>query len=69
MSNMLDAMGLCIPYGRADSQYQTQFEPATGTIWGYFNPRGVWNLDRIPHDAREIFRRVIDECSVTDKAA
>lgn len=38
MSNMRDAMGLCIPYGKANSQYQTQFEPATGTIWGYFNP-------------------------------
>jgi DSF synthase len=41
MSNMNDAMGLCVPYGRATSQYETQFEPATGTIWGYFNPRGT----------------------------
>jgi DSF synthase len=41
MSNMRDAMGLCVPYGRANSQYETQFEPATGTIWGYFNPRGT----------------------------
>jgi DSF synthase len=32
-------VGLCIPYGRAGSQYETQFEPATGTLWGYFNPR------------------------------
>jgi DSF synthase len=39
MSNMQDAMGLCVPYGKADSQYETRFEPATGTIWGYFNPR------------------------------
>lgn len=41
MSNMRDAMGLCIPYGKASSQYQTEFEPASGTIWGYFNPRGT----------------------------
>ena len=41
MSNMRDAVGLCIPYGKTNSQYQTEFEPATGTIWGYFNPRGT----------------------------
>ena len=41
MSNMHDAVGLCIPYGKRNSQYQTEFEPATGTIWGYFNPRGA----------------------------
>lgn len=39
MSNLRDAMGICIPYGNANSQYETEFEPATGTIWGYFNPR------------------------------
>src|SRR5207247_1681527 len=41
MSNMCDAVGLCIPYGKANSQYETEFEPATGTIWGYFKPRGT----------------------------
>jgi DSF synthase len=41
MSNMRDAVGLCVPYGKANSQYQTEFEPATSTIWGYFNPRGT----------------------------
>jgi len=41
MSNMRDAVGLCLPYSKANSQYETQFEPATGTIWGYFNPRGT----------------------------
>ena len=41
MSNMRDAVGLCLPYGKANSQYETEFEPATGTIWGYFNPRGT----------------------------
>ena len=39
MSNLRDTMGLCIPYGKANSQYQTEFEPATGTLWGYFNPK------------------------------
>jgi DSF synthase len=38
MSNMRDAMGLCLRYGKANSQYETEFEPATGTVWGYFNP-------------------------------
>jgi len=41
MSNLCDAVGLCIPYGKANSQYETEFEPATGTIWGYFKPRGT----------------------------
>src|SRR5687767_1113265 len=39
MSNLRDAMGLCLPYGKSNSQYQTEFEPATGTVWGYFNPK------------------------------
>ena len=38
MSNLRDAMGLCLPYGKANSQFQTEFEPATGTLWGWFNP-------------------------------
>jgi DSF synthase len=41
MSNMRDTVGLCVPYGKANSQYQTEFEPATATTWGYFNPRGT----------------------------
>ena len=39
MSNMRDAVGLCLPYGKASSQYETEFEPATSTVWGYFNPK------------------------------
>lgn len=31
-------VGLCIPYGKPGSHYETEFEPATGTLWGYFNP-------------------------------
>src|SRR5579859_3987783 len=41
MSNLCDAIGLRMTYSKAESQYQTEFEPATGTIWGYFNPRGT----------------------------
>ena len=41
MSNLRDAMGLCVPYGKPNTQYETEFEPAIGTIWGYFNPRGT----------------------------
>jgi DSF synthase len=41
MSNLRDAVGLCVPYGKGNSQYDTEFEPATATIWGYFNPRGT----------------------------
>ena len=41
MSNMSDAVGLRLPYGKANSQFETAFEPATGTIWGYMKPRGT----------------------------
>jgi DSF synthase len=41
MSNMRDAVGLCIPYGRPNSQYETQYEPALSTLWGHFRPRGT----------------------------
>jgi DSF synthase len=27
-------------YGQPGSQFQTEFEPASGTLWGYFNPSG-----------------------------
>jgi DSF synthase len=41
MSNLRDAMGLCLPYGRANSQYETQYEPALGAVCGHFRPRGT----------------------------
>lgn len=41
MSNMSDVFGPRLPYGKINSQYQTEFEPATGTVWGYFNPKGT----------------------------
>ena len=41
MSNMCDVLGLRVPYGKAASQYLTEFDPATRTVWGYFNPKGT----------------------------
>ena len=38
MSNLLDTVGLRIPYGNA-TNFHTEFEPASGTIWGYMNPK------------------------------
>ena len=38
MSNMRDAVGLCLPYGKTNSQYETEFEPATNTRLGLFQP-------------------------------
>jgi len=40
MSNMNDAVGLRIPYGNENGQFQTEFEPASGTLWGWMNPKG-----------------------------
>ena len=41
MSNLLDACGLRIPHSRPGSQYQSEFEPASHTLWTRFNPRGT----------------------------
>jgi DSF synthase len=41
MSNMHDAVGLCIPCSNPGSPYESAFEPAIGTLWTYFNPKGV----------------------------
>ena len=41
MSNMRDAVGLCMPYGEANGPYQTEFEPALGAVWASFNPQGI----------------------------
>jgi DSF synthase len=54
MSNLNDAAGLRMTYGKSDTQFDTEFEPATGTIWGYMNPRGApcFNLGLL-RDIRE----------------
>jgi DSF synthase len=41
MSNLRDAIGLRVPYSKAKSQFETEFEPASGTLWGFFNPKGT----------------------------
>jgi DSF synthase len=40
MSNMHDAVGLRVRYG-ATAQFDTQFEPAISTAWGFMNPKGT----------------------------
>jgi DSF synthase len=55
MSNMHDAIGLCIPYGKSASQYETEFEPASGTLWGYFNPR-----DGIPCYSLSLLKDILE---------
>lgn len=41
MSNMHDAVGLCIPCSEPNSLYESAFEPAIGTVWTYLNPKGL----------------------------
>jgi DSF synthase len=40
MNQMTEIANLRSPYGRTDSEYESEFDPDTGTIWGYFNPGG-----------------------------
>jgi len=41
VSNMNDVVGLRLPYGVGRKHIETEFEPATGTAWGYMNPKGT----------------------------
>src|SRR5258708_366281 len=41
MSNMHDALWLRGRCGVQLPQFDTEFEPATGTLFGYMNPRGT----------------------------
>ena len=41
MSNMHDTIGLRVPCGEPLAQFDTEFEPAFGTLWGYMNPKGT----------------------------
>ncbi|MGH8704581.1 MAG: crotonase/enoyl-CoA hydratase family protein [Burkholderiales bacterium] len=60
MSNMHDAVGLCIPCSEPNSPYESEFEPAIGTVWTYLNPKGVpcYSLEllkaMVAHDQRLI---------------
>ncbi|HYG53743.1 MAG TPA: crotonase/enoyl-CoA hydratase family protein [Burkholderiales bacterium] len=38
MSNLHDVVGLRVPYG-STPQFETEYEPALNTVWGYFNPK------------------------------
>jgi len=63
MSNMNDAMGLCVSYGKRGSQYETEFEPATGTLWAYFNPKDgtpCYSLDLL-NDILELPQKQIEQ--------
>lgn len=74
MSNMSDIVGLRVPYSKTNSQYLTEFDPATGTVWGYFNPKGTpcFSLgllkDIRTHDnALALNEGHVDVCGVTSK--
>ncbi len=41
MNTMSDIARLSSSYGRPNSEYEVEFDPETGTLWGYFNPRGA----------------------------
>jgi DSF synthase len=41
MSNMHDVAGLRLPYGNTRGEFDSEFEPAISTVWGYMNPRGT----------------------------
>ena len=63
MSNMHDAIGLCVPCSEPGSAYESAFEPAIGTLWTYFNPKGVpcYSLEllkgMLAHDQRLVANR------------
>lgn len=58
MSNMNDAVGLCVPCTEPGSTYESAFEPSIGALWAYFNPRSLpcYSLDLLKamheHDER-----------------
>lgn len=41
MNQMTEIANLRSPCGRSNSQYEVEFDPTTGTLWGYFSPRGT----------------------------
>ncbi len=38
MNAITEIANLRLPYGRSDSQYEVEFDPEYGTLWGFFNP-------------------------------
>lgn len=41
MNALTEVANLRESYGRPNAEYEVEFEPDTGTIWGYFNPAGA----------------------------
>jgi DSF synthase len=41
MNALTEIANLRTSYGRPNAEYEVDFEPDTGTIWGYFNPVGA----------------------------
>jgi len=41
MNALTEIANLRTSYGRPNSEYEVDFEPDTGTVWGYFNPVGA----------------------------
>jgi DSF synthase len=58
MSNMNDAVGLCIPCSEPGALYESAFEPALSTVWTHLNPKGLpcYSLgllkEMVAHDER-----------------
>jgi DSF synthase len=58
MSNMSDAVGLCIPCSEPGALYESAFEPALSTVWTHLNPKGLpcYSLgllkEMVAHDER-----------------
>ncbi|OFZ99467.1 MAG: hypothetical protein A3H35_20655 [Betaproteobacteria bacterium RIFCSPLOWO2_02_FULL_62_17] len=44
MNQMTEIANLRFPCSRENSNYDVEFDPTTGTIWGFFNPKGTPNF-------------------------
>ena len=44
MNQMTEIANLRFPCDRQNTNYDVEFDPTTGTIWGYFNPKGTPNF-------------------------
>ena len=44
MNQMTEIANLRFPCNRQGSNYDVEFDPTTGTIWGFFNPKGAPNF-------------------------
>ena len=44
MNQMTEIANLRFPCNHQDSNYEVEFDPTTGTIWGFFNPKGTPNF-------------------------